>query len=97
MRSVRFNGRQDQSFPNDVGALQRLLGQLTVCIQDHRDGFFQIRARFFKSFPLRVRARQFFDKRDIAFGHFHVRRRQSQLGHTLQSFQGAAVGAALWQ
>ena len=91
MESVPLYGGQYQSFPNDLGAFQRVLGQLSVCIQDHRDGFLQIRARLFKSFPLRVGAKQFFDERDIAFGHFHLYSRQFHLRHTLQSYQDSAA------
>lgn len=94
MESVPLYGGQYQSFPNDLGALQRVLAQLTVWVQDHRDSFPQIRARIFKSFPLRVRARQFFDERNIAFGHFHVYSRQFHLRHTLQSYQDSAARAA---
>ena len=51
-------------------------------------------ARLFKSSPLCVGAKQFFDERDIAFGRFHVYSRQFHLRHTLQSYQDTAARAA---
>ena len=82
-------GGQVKSLADDISALERLFGQLSVCFQDHRDGIFQIHACLFKSFPLCVCARQFFDKRDVTFRDLHVYSRQAHLGHILQSYQDA--------
>src|SRR5271155_6047123 len=38
--------RKSQGLANDIGPPQRLLGQLAVCLQNHRDGLLEIRTRF---------------------------------------------------
>jgi hypothetical protein len=86
-------GGKNQTFPNDLGTRQGLLGQVAVRIQDQRDGFLQIRARLVESIALSIRARQLFDERDIALGHFHVRSRKFHLGYTLSSSQRGAAGS----
>ena len=49
-RSASRHG-QDQGFPNNLSAFQRLRGQCTVRIEHHGDGFVQVCARLFQSFP----------------------------------------------
>lgn len=72
-------GGQRQRLANYLGSLQRLPGQLAVGVQDHGDGFLQVCPRFRKSRALCVRAGQFFNQRDVAFGDLHVHSCESHL------------------
>jgi len=47
----------------------RLLRQLSVSVQDHRDGFLEICARFFQRRALGVSSRQLFNKANVPFWH----------------------------
>jgi len=47
----------------------RLLGQLPIGIEDHGDGFLQIRARFIERGALRVGAGQLLNETDVPLGH----------------------------
>lgn len=70
------------SIPLLSGTVNRLLGQLEVCVQNHRHSLSEVRV------ALRVRAGQFFDEGDVAFGDFHVDGREIHVGDTLAIITG---------
>src|SRR5690348_3614382 len=47
----------------------RLLGQFAIGLEDHGDGFLEIRARFVERGALSVSARQLLDETDVPLGH----------------------------
>src|SRR5689334_5988019 len=54
---------------DDRACAGRLLGQLSIRVEDHRDSFLQIRARFVKRGALRVGTGQLLNKTDVPLGH----------------------------
>jgi hypothetical protein len=65
------SGRQPKPFTNNLRAAEFLLCEKAIGFEYQANGFAEILASFVERFALRVRARKFLDKRDIAaFGRF---------------------------
>ena len=59
----------------------RLLGQLSIGIEDHCDRFVQIRARFVERGALRIDAGQLLNEADLPLGHFAKDGRELKVHH----------------
>jgi len=55
------------------------LGERPVGLKNERNGLLEVRSGLFKRRTLRIRARQFFDKPDVALGNFAKHRREFQI------------------